>query len=386
MGVTGAIRTTPTAALEVLLDLVPLHLVIEAEARKAAYRLRCGGQWKDGGEPLGHTKALSSMIGVHPFLEARSDDMVPSFSFSEPFEVVIPKRDDWSSLEDMLRPAEIVWFTDGSKSEEGSGAGIYGERPRLKISCALGKFATVFQTEVYAILVCAQENIRRRYSNRHIYICSDSQAALKALASVRTKSSLVQECKQALCELGSSNWVKLLWVPGHSSIGGNEQADALAREGSKQPLLGPEPALGYPRSSAKRSIEDWTRVQFVDFWAAHPGLRQAKLLISGPLPRQTEQILRLNRKHVRIVVGLLTGHGSFKKHLHTIGVVDDPICRFCKEVEETSIHVLTSCPGLMTLRHKHFGMGFPVPEEIRNIPTGRILAFGLESGLKGEFP
>lgn len=386
LGVTGAIRTTPTAALEVLLDLVPLHLVIKAEAWKAAYRLRCGGQWKGGGEHLGHTRALSDAMGMHPLLNARSDSMVPSFSFSKPFEVVIPKRDEWNPLEDMLRPADIVWFTDGSRTEEGAGAGIYGERPRAKFSYALGKYATVFQTEIFAILVCAQENIRRRYSNKHIYICSDSQAALKALAAVRTNSLLVQNCKQALGELGSANWVKLLWVPGHSNIEGNEQADALARGGSQQPSPGPEPVLGYPKANAKKAIENWARSQFVDFWASHPELRQAKLLISGPLPKRADQILRLSRKQVRTVVSFLTGHGSFRKHLHTIGVVNNPDCRFCGEVEETSIHLLTSCPGLMALRHKHFGIGFPMPEEMRDAPVGRILAFGLESGLNGETP
>ena len=211
-----------------------------------------------------------------------------------------------------------------------------------------------------------------------------AQAALKALAAVKTKSSLVQECKQALCELGSTNWVKLLWVPGHSNIEGNEQADALAREGSQQLLVGPEPALAYPKASASRSIEDWSHSQFVDFWISHPGLRQAKVLISGPLPKRAEEILRLSRKHMRVVVSFLTGHGPFRKHLHTIGVVNNPDCRFCEEVEETSIHLLTSCPGLMNLRHRHFGIGFPVPEEIRNAPLGRILAFGLESGLDGD--
>jgi hypothetical protein len=44
----------------------------------------------------------------------------------------------------------------------------------------LGKFASVFQTEIYAIFLCAYENIRRAYKNKRILIFSDSQAALKA--------------------------------------------------------------------------------------------------------------------------------------------------------------------------------------------------------------
>jgi hypothetical protein len=38
LGITGAIRTAPTAATEVLLGLPPLHLQLEAEARAGIYR------------------------------------------------------------------------------------------------------------------------------------------------------------------------------------------------------------------------------------------------------------------------------------------------------------------------------------------------------------
>jgi hypothetical protein len=39
LAITGAMKSTPTAAMEVLLNLTPLHLLIMAEARMALYRL-----------------------------------------------------------------------------------------------------------------------------------------------------------------------------------------------------------------------------------------------------------------------------------------------------------------------------------------------------------
>jgi hypothetical protein len=42
LGITGAMRTTPTAALEALLDLPPLHLYVEGQARLTAHRMRVG--------------------------------------------------------------------------------------------------------------------------------------------------------------------------------------------------------------------------------------------------------------------------------------------------------------------------------------------------------
>jgi hypothetical protein len=73
----------------------------------------------------------------------------------------------------------------------------------------LSKFATVFQTEIYAILQCAYENIRRAYRNKRILIFSDSQAALRALYGPKMTSDLTSECLNALSGLAGLNEVIL---------------------------------------------------------------------------------------------------------------------------------------------------------------------------------
>jgi len=65
LAITGAMRLTPTAAMEVLLDLTPLDLLILVEARMALYRLQILKQpavpklaagllsiWKNVGDPI----------------------------------------------------------------------------------------------------------------------------------------------------------------------------------------------------------------------------------------------------------------------------------------------------------------------------------------------
>jgi ribonuclease HI len=94
----------------------------------------------------------------------------------------------------------------------------------------LGKFATVFQTEVYAILQCACENIRRAYTNKRILIIFDSQAALKVRCSPKVTSRLVIERLDALSELAGLNVVTLVWVPGHCGIFSNKEAHNFARQ------------------------------------------------------------------------------------------------------------------------------------------------------------
>ncbi|CAG9817032.1 unnamed protein product [Phaedon cochleariae] len=76
------------------------------------------------------------------------------------------------------------------------------------------------QAEVFAILACVRENIERGYHSQQITICTDSQAAIKALTSYRLTSALVSECIDSLQRLSASNKVCLLWVPGHSGVEG----------------------------------------------------------------------------------------------------------------------------------------------------------------------
>ena len=66
-----------------------------------------------------------------------------------------------------------------------------------------------------AILGCAQRLKDLNTEGRHINICSDSQAAMKALAVPATHSRLVAECKEALALVGLAerNRLHLLWVP-----------------------------------------------------------------------------------------------------------------------------------------------------------------------------
>jgi ribonuclease HI len=122
----------------------------------------------------------------------------------------------------------LIWFTDGSRADSGTRSGIFGLRPNRSLSFPLGKFTTVFLTEIYAILQCACENIIRAYKNKRTLIFSDSQAALKALSSPKVTSELIVECLNALSALAGLNEVTLTWVPGHRDIIGNEETGKLA--------------------------------------------------------------------------------------------------------------------------------------------------------------
>jgi ribonuclease HI len=70
---------------------------------------------------------------------------------------------------------------DGSRTEEGTGARVFGQSVNRRLSISLGKHSTVFQAEVYAILACVHKVRTQDRPEKYVSICSDSQAALKAL-------------------------------------------------------------------------------------------------------------------------------------------------------------------------------------------------------------
>ncbi|KAJ8956738.1 hypothetical protein NQ318_014094 [Aromia moschata] len=117
----------------------------------------------------------------------RSDRIGRDIIFHKPYRVIVPKEGE----EDSHIPIQqngTTWYTDGSKTEQSTGAGATNRDSDCEISINLGNYATVFQAEITAISACAQEMTRRSYTNKRIQIISDSQAALKALGAVEIHS------------------------------------------------------------------------------------------------------------------------------------------------------------------------------------------------------
>jgi len=82
----------------------------------------------------------------------------------------------------------VVWFTDGSRIKEGTGAGVHGQSSGRRLIISLERYATVFQAEIYAILACAYDIQLNDRPEKYVSLCSDSQAALKSLQAARTTS------------------------------------------------------------------------------------------------------------------------------------------------------------------------------------------------------
>ena len=84
--------------------------------------------------------------------------MKPVLNLEPKYRVTMLTREEWTRGP-AVPPAVkgLVWFTDGSRTADGTGAGVCGQSSNRRLSIYLGKHATVFQAEVYAILDCVHE-------------------------------------------------------------------------------------------------------------------------------------------------------------------------------------------------------------------------------------
>jgi len=72
-----------------------------------------------------------------------------------------------------------------------------------------------------------------------------------------TCSNPVAEPVSTLHEISIYNSVRLLWVPGHFGVDGNEMSDLLAKQATHTVFVGPESAVGITATTVRTEVRTW---------------------------------------------------------------------------------------------------------------------------------
>jgi hypothetical protein len=113
-----------------------------------------------------------------------------------------------------------------------------------------------------------------------------------------------------------------------------------------------------------------------------PGHRHGKLFIGRPCKKRADDLLRLSRPQLKMVVAILTGHDPVRRHLYIMGLFDgDPTCRFCRIETETVQHIICCCEALARQRYNVFGRLIAEPKDISTASVRDLCLFIRGTGL-----
>ena len=256
-------------------------------------------------------------------------------------------------------PSELNIYTDGSKTESGTGSGFIFYKfnvPSLEGSASLSDFNTVFQAELLAIKLAA-ENVSRFPDVKYVRFYVDSRAALMALRSSNFNSKLVHETAKALNTAAEGRSIILNWIKAHAGKRGNEEADRLAKEGCSSEN-GVE--VGLPWSALKNKIVSQIYEMWEREWNEYDGARMSKQFIPGPDSNKAKYLLKLSRAELGRILRLLSGHNGLFYFKHKVDNEICPTCRFCGEEDETFYHLATKCPCFSTTQRDIFLDKYPI--------------------------
>jgi len=208
-----------------------------------------------------------------------------------------------------------------------------------------GPMYTVFLSEVRAIYLAVDKFLNNPPPQVHsVHIFSDSTSAIQAIKHPTSNSKLIQLTWQSLSALDARYKWSLTWVRGHAGNKGNEEADTLAKAGTRWGVMGPPPFIPIPFNYIKKAIKNFTLQQWNNYWVNRPDCRQTKLWFPKPELKKSQQILTKNRLEVGLLIRWLTGHCYLARHQSLIYPEINPTCNLCQQGEETPWHLLTECP------------------------------------------
>ena len=196
---------------------------------------------------------------LHTVIQKKADDRCDTTIYDRFTKI---NTDSFDGNPKHIQKAETTIYTDGSKTNDGVGAGfvIYHKNRRIHTeSIHMPDTSTVFQAEIEAISHACQYALAniKDLNIICIKILSDSQAAIKALNKPRITSQSVLTALEYMETLALKvKHMTLAWIKAHVGTEGNEQADQAAKEGTAEGLHMKVAQTPIPWQVVKSKIEE----------------------------------------------------------------------------------------------------------------------------------
>jgi len=244
--------------------------------------------------------------------------------------------------------ADISLFTDESRREDEDSsvsAAIYSPELGIAIKHKLPPETSIFSAEAWAVYQALILVESSSYSEAAIF--SDSRSVLDALSSFSLKSSsnylipLIRDKFHTMTDNGFI--IRLVWIPSHVGIPGNERADSLAKQAT---INDRKPKFKVPHSdlysistrSLKTKFQAYLTNDFSD-----KGIMYSSLFVQIPSPKHPWFYrLSLPRDQIVAICILRSNHYNLNYSLHRKNIVASFSC-LCGDPQQDINHVIFRC-------------------------------------------
>ena len=199
------------------------------------------------------------------------------------------------------------------------------------LSLATGLYSTNYRAEAEALKTAAAHIENSPHASHNVVFLTDALSILQALQSNRDTE--LNDLSASLASLCRSHNVILQWIPSHCNVRGNETADSLAKRGTTQEQT--DRSTTY--SEAKTIIK---------------AKQQTKWKHQHPRHYSGDPYYLLTRREQVAIFRLRTGHNRLKHHLYSKFRIGDSEQCPCETGNQTTEHLLQSCPLHEALRDR----------------------------------
>ena len=235
------------------------------------------------------------------------------------------KADGWTPI-----------FTDGSKSNTNTSFAVVHEDGTIISSGRIDNICSVFSAEAHAINLAIKFSAKQKGK---FIVCTDSKSTIEAVKKISNNSETITQIRDSCIK--NSKKIKIMWIPGHSNIAGNDLADAAAKSASSQSQVNYNVAENI---DIAKQIRSKLNTNYLENWVSytHRYKHFNEFGCPAKYPRNA------TRRQITLFAKFRIGHTKIT-HQHLLQGKDAPCCQHCF-LPLTPMHILEECCLLTNIR------------------------------------